>query len=172
MFRGHLKIILLRTLAEKKSSGYELMKRLQEKIGCKPSPGSLYPLLDELASHDLVSSQEKGKSKIYSITSKGKAELTTLEQKRNEILQTMASNMKMWGVISGEDVSFQLGIFERLSKGELPFGDLSQEMCELKDTMATFQRADSQTRKTVKRVLQATTKQLKKLQKQGRRGSR
>jgi len=163
MFRGHLKIIILKALAESRSSGYGLMKRLQEQVGCKPSPGSLYPLLDELASRGLVSSQARGKSKVYAITAKGKTELRAMEGKRAEIFQAMQRNIRMWGVLSGEDVSFQLGLFERLSRGELPFGDLSREMLELKDTLAMIHRVHDPARRTaIRRVLRETTIRLRR----------
>jgi len=163
MFRGHLKIILLKALAEKESSGYDLMRRLQEKLGCKPSPGSLYPVLDEFASQGLVSSKEEGKSKVYALTAKGKTELKTLEQKRGEALHAMASNLKMWGMLSGEDVSFQLSIFERLEKDEPPFGDLSKEMYDLKEAIGPIAGLkDEATRKSVKAILRTAINDLRK----------
>ncbi len=164
MFRGHLKIILLRTLAGKESSGYELMKHLQQTLGCKPSPGSLYPLLDELASQRLVSSSTVGKSKVYAITAQGKAELAALQKKRQEILQAMQNNIRMWGMLSGEDVSFQLGIFERLARGKLPFMELSSEMGELKDLLGSVHKLEDRAkRKRLRKILQRTNHQLRGL---------
>jgi DNA-binding PadR family transcriptional regulator len=164
MFRGHLKLIILKALAERDSSGYDLMKRLQEKLGCKPSPGSLYPLLDELAAQDLVSSHEAGKSKVYAITAKGKAELKAMQQRKGEILQAMQSNLRMWGMLSGDDVSFQLGIFERLARDEAPFGELSKDMWDLKQALGEAHKViDPVRRKEIKKVLNDAARRLRRL---------
>ena len=48
MLRGFLRIVVLKALAESPKSGYALMKYIEERIGSKPSSGSMYPLLDKL----------------------------------------------------------------------------------------------------------------------------
>ncbi len=164
MFHGHLKIILLKAIAKKACSGYDLMKSIEQAIGSKPSPGSVYPLLDELASRDFVSSQIKGKSKVYTITPDGKAELKLLQQKRDEILESMKSNLKMWGMISGEDVSSHIAMFESLSRDELPFQGMSQEICTFKDILGKIcMMHDAGKRKKARRVVQEAIKKMQRL---------
>ena len=54
MLRGFLKIVVLKALAESPKSGYSLMKFIEERVGSKPSSGSMYPLLDSLKTEGLV----------------------------------------------------------------------------------------------------------------------
>jgi DNA-binding PadR family transcriptional regulator len=63
---------LLKALAKKEMSGYALMAALKEMSGKRPSPGSVYPLLESLKSEGLVSCRIDGRRKIYSMTAKGK----------------------------------------------------------------------------------------------------
>ncbi|MGC9385283.1 MAG: PadR family transcriptional regulator, partial [Kosmotogaceae bacterium] len=58
MIRGHLKVMVLKGLSEKRMTGYSLMKYIDEKIGVKPSPGSMYPLLKDLEKEDLIRSKK------------------------------------------------------------------------------------------------------------------
>ena len=74
---GDIGPIILKVLLDKPRHGYEIIKFLEEKSGelWKPSPGSIYPTLQMLEEQGLVSSQEKGGKKVYSLTSSGKKEL-------------------------------------------------------------------------------------------------
>ena len=46
MFPGHLKMLVLRILSKQELSGYAIIKQIEHETGFwKPSPGSMFPLL-------------------------------------------------------------------------------------------------------------------------------
>lgn len=62
-------------------SGYELMQKIGELTGKKPSPGYMYPLLNDLLKAKFVSVKQKDRKKVYSLTKEGKEYIkTSLEQ--------------------------------------------------------------------------------------------
>jgi len=70
--KGFLSFLLLWNLSKRNMTGSELAKELEKRKGSKPSPGTIYPALKELADKGLVMSD---KNKSYTITKKGKEEL-------------------------------------------------------------------------------------------------
>jgi DNA-binding PadR family transcriptional regulator len=72
-----LRWLVLDLLGKAPCHGYDLMKALQTQSGgsYNPSPGVLYPLLAELESQGLASSQTQGKRKRYTLTATGHAQL-------------------------------------------------------------------------------------------------
>ncbi|HET7489551.1 MAG TPA: PadR family transcriptional regulator [Acidimicrobiales bacterium] len=74
--RGHIRTLLLTTLDEGPGHGYELMQRLEERTGgmWRPSPGSVYPTLQQLEDEGLVRSEERDGKRVYEITEAGRAE--------------------------------------------------------------------------------------------------
>ena len=70
---SHFYVILM--LNEKPLHGYGLMKGFQNRTGKKLSPGTLYPLLQELEKKKLVTQKQEdvGKKRkiVYSLTKKG-----------------------------------------------------------------------------------------------------
>ncbi|MGC8586606.1 MAG: PadR family transcriptional regulator [Candidatus Micrarchaeia archaeon] len=57
--RGALRPIVLSLLGESPKSGAELMDAIESLYEWRPSPGSLYPLLDELESEGLIRKQNE-----------------------------------------------------------------------------------------------------------------
>ncbi len=54
MMRGQLKTIMINMLSKKPMSGTELAAEIQEELGWKPSYGSIYPALDQLAKEGII----------------------------------------------------------------------------------------------------------------------
>lgn len=73
MRHGDVRIALLLALSEGPTHGYELGQRLLRASNgaWQPSPGSIYPTLQSLADEDLVSSEEQGQKRIYTLTPSG-----------------------------------------------------------------------------------------------------
>ncbi|PIY60319.1 hypothetical protein COY95_02380 [Candidatus Woesearchaeota archaeon CG_4_10_14_0_8_um_filter_47_5] len=86
MIRGHLKICVLKELKEQPMSGYRLMKQLKEELGFKPSPGSMYPLLENLSNEGYISGTVNGRKKQYSLTPKGSEFLKEFDETRRELV--------------------------------------------------------------------------------------
>ena len=128
MIRGFLKIVVLKALGESPRSGYSLMKFVEEKTGSKPSPGSMYPLLDSMKGAGLVAVKGVGRSKEYNLTVEGKQHMRAVEEKRNEFIENFVSNMKVLSALTGEEMCMPAGMVESLRRGEVPFKELNPEM--------------------------------------------
>ena len=76
MRRGDIRTAVLAILAEEPGHGYEVMQRLEEKSGgaWRPSPGSVYPMLQLLEDEELVRSTERDGKRVFEVTDAGKAE--------------------------------------------------------------------------------------------------
>jgi DNA-binding PadR family transcriptional regulator len=75
MRHGDVRIALLLALSEGPTHGYELGQRLLRASNgaWQPSPGSIYPTLQSLSDEELVSSDEQGQKRIYTLTPNGVA---------------------------------------------------------------------------------------------------
>ena len=118
MIRGNLKILVLKALAKKPLSGYALMKYIEDKIGTKPSPGSMYPLLDELTKQKFVTCKEDGRKKIYSLTKEGKEHLKVINIHKDILIKKTEESIKMWAALTGEDIKPFEQTMEALKKGK------------------------------------------------------
>ncbi len=78
--RGMIKAAVVAALAEGPMHGYQIMQRIQELSGgvWRPSPGSVYPTLQELEDRDLVRSEDVQGKRVYSLTGSGVAEADRL----------------------------------------------------------------------------------------------
>lgn len=56
--------------------GYEMIQELENRTGgiWRPSPGSVYPTLQMLEDEGLVTSEEQGGKKLFTLTDSGRAE--------------------------------------------------------------------------------------------------
>jgi DNA-binding PadR family transcriptional regulator len=72
--RGKLRAAVLALLAEQPRHGYDIITELGQRSGglWKPSPGSVYPLLQQLQDEGLVTSTEDDGRRIYRLTDAGR----------------------------------------------------------------------------------------------------
>lgn len=73
--RGNVRAAVLSLLAEQPQHGYQLITELERRSGgrWKPSPGSIYPVLSQLADEGLVRSEEVDGRKVFHLTDAGTA---------------------------------------------------------------------------------------------------
>ena len=73
--RGDIRTAALLLLAEEPRNGYQIMQEVQERSGgvWSPSPGSVYPALQQLEDEGLISTQEVDGRKLFAITDEGRA---------------------------------------------------------------------------------------------------
>ena len=73
--RGDVRAALLVLLAEEPRNGYQLMQEIEERSGgvWRPSPGSVYPALQQLEDEGLVRVEERDGGKAYDLTDAGRA---------------------------------------------------------------------------------------------------
>ncbi|WP_436408225.1 PadR family transcriptional regulator [Agromyces zhanjiangensis] len=76
MGKGDVRAAVLALLAEKPMHGYQIITEIAERSGgaWKPSAGSVYPTLQLLADEGLITAEEEGGRKTYTLTEAGTAE--------------------------------------------------------------------------------------------------
>jgi DNA-binding PadR family transcriptional regulator len=84
MRRGDVRAALLVLLAEEPRTGYGLMEEIEERSGgaWRPSPGSVYPTLQQLEDEGLVVSGEGKGRQPFEVTAEGRA---YVEEHRDEL---------------------------------------------------------------------------------------
>ena len=82
--RGDIRAGVLLVLADRPMHGYEVMTELAERSGgvWRPSPGSVYPTLQQLEDEDLVRSEEVEHKRIFRLTEAGTAEAEQVAARR------------------------------------------------------------------------------------------
>jgi DNA-binding PadR family transcriptional regulator len=88
--RGDVRLAILSLLSDGPANGYSIIKAIAERTGgaWKPSPGSVYPTLQQLVDEGLISaSGDEGKS-VYDLTDAGRAEV---EAKADEIARAWST---------------------------------------------------------------------------------
>jgi DNA-binding PadR family transcriptional regulator len=72
--RGDVRMAALMLLAEEPRNGYQIMQELEERSDglWRPSPGSVYPALQQLEDEGLVRSQESDGRKLFHLTDAGR----------------------------------------------------------------------------------------------------
>ncbi|MGO9321613.1 MAG: PadR family transcriptional regulator [Solirubrobacteraceae bacterium] len=73
--RGDIRTAALLLLAEEPRNGYQIMQEVQERSGgvWSPSPGSVYPALQQLEDEGLIRTEESDGRKLFAITDEGRA---------------------------------------------------------------------------------------------------
>lgn len=76
--RGDVRSAILSLLAENPSNGYGLIKAIAEKTSgaWKPSPGSVYPTLQQLVDEELIVATGEGRRTEFELTDAGRAYVT------------------------------------------------------------------------------------------------
>lgn len=83
MGRGDVREAVLALLAEQPMHGYQIIHEIEERSHgmWKPSPGSVYPTLQMLADEGLITAEESGGRKTYSLTDAGRAAMADSESR-------------------------------------------------------------------------------------------
>ena len=79
--RGDVRAAILALLAEQPMHGYQIMRELGERSGgvWRPSPGSIYPTLQQLEDEELVREQKSDTGRrVYELTETGRARAAEL----------------------------------------------------------------------------------------------
>jgi DNA-binding PadR family transcriptional regulator len=73
--RGDIRAAILAVLAEQPRNGYQIIQEVAERSGgaWKPSPGSIYPTLQQLEDEGLVRAENDGGRRVYVLTEEGQA---------------------------------------------------------------------------------------------------
>ena len=73
--RGDVRAAILALLAEEPRNGYQIIQEIAERSegGWKPSPGAVYPALQQLTDEGLVRAEETDGRKTFTLTEAGRA---------------------------------------------------------------------------------------------------
>lgn len=73
--RGDVRLAILSLLSDGPSNGYGLIKSIAERSEgtWRPSPGSVYPTLQQLVDEDLIVADESGSKTVYALSETGTA---------------------------------------------------------------------------------------------------
>jgi DNA-binding PadR family transcriptional regulator len=78
--RGDVRTAVLRLLAEEPRNGYQIIQELTERSGgvWRPSPGSVYPALQQLEDEGLVRAEETDGKRVFRLTEEGQGTVKAL----------------------------------------------------------------------------------------------
>jgi len=113
--RGDVRIAILSLLSEQSYNGYGLIKEITERSGgtWRPSPGSVYPTLQQLADEELVETSGEGKRPEYQLTDLGR---TWIEEHAAELAQVWQSSTERLQADAGlhESIAKLMGVIHQL----------------------------------------------------------
>jgi DNA-binding PadR family transcriptional regulator len=105
--RGDVRIAILSLLAERAFNGYGLIKEITDRSGgtWHPSPGSIYPTLQQLVDEELIESSGEGKRTDFLLTDQGRE---WVSQHSDELARVWQS--------SDERIEADAGLHESIAK--------------------------------------------------------
>lgn len=165
MIRGHLKLVVLMGLSQKAMTGYDLMKHINETIGIKPSPGSMYPLLKSLEEMGLIKAKETDKKKIFSLTAKGKKKTIELMKAKEDFSNRAIKGLKLIQTITGEKHE-EYEMAKLHLKNHMMIKELNPELSEFRETFLSLlnNKKKMDKKKTeIKKFLKKSNETLKKI---------
>lgn len=127
----HLRLIILKFLKEGEKTGYELIKIMEKECDWKPSPGSMYPHLADLAKKSLIKVKKVGRKKFYAITPRGSRELDKMKGEAMDMMDNISKKVNVFSSIFGMKLEMRKAIsfvMSELKKGKIPFGQLGKDM--------------------------------------------
>jgi DNA-binding PadR family transcriptional regulator len=79
--RGDVRIAILHLLSEEPMHGHQIMQELSDRTDglWKPSPGSVYPTLQQLEDEGLVQAVESDGKNVFNLTSSGRTQIESTE---------------------------------------------------------------------------------------------
>lgn len=163
MISGYLRLIVMKTLLNRKFSGYGLIKQIEKNSSWKPSFGSIYPLLDKLLKEKLVEFEVQGREKLYFLTNEGKKHLSLIDKNKNTFVDKLIAHWKAFSRITDKkEMGFMMEVLNSVKRGKLPFSELNPEIGEFRATLfdAYLKEKD---RKKIKSVLRETVRKLKSI---------
>lgn len=107
--RGDVRAGVLALLAEQPRNGYQVMQELEQRSRglWRPSPGSVYPALQQLEDEGLVRAAESGGGRVFELTERGRAYM-------KEHASELAAPWDAVGGAAGDEVVGMIGLCRQL----------------------------------------------------------
>lgn len=165
MYKGNLRVFILKALSHSNMSGYKLMKVLGEHTGKRPSSGSIYPILEDMTADKVISMKESGRSKLYSITKKGKTEVKESLKSSGCIHENISQSMRLFSsLMDDKEMAQAKEMFEMLIKDKKRAVTFKPEMWSLKtELFRILKDNDPENIAKAKKILTETQNRLKRL---------
>ena len=161
MISGYLRHIVMKTLLNRKLSGYDLIKQIERDSSWKPSYGSIYPLLEKLLKEKLVQIEIQGRKKIYCLTEDGKKYIHAMDGHKNSFVGKLIAHWRAFSRIHDKkEMGFMMEVLNSVKRGKLPFSELQPEIGHFRASLFGAYSAGKD-RKKVKAVLRGTIRKLK-----------
>jgi len=92
--RGDVRAAILALLREGPRNGYQIMSEIEERSGgaWRPSPGAVYPALQQLADEGLVEAEESGGRRTFSLTGAGRRYVEENPEKARAAWESMTQD--------------------------------------------------------------------------------
>ncbi len=154
-----LNLIVVKVLSSGELSGYDLMKKVKEETGYwKPSPGTMYPLLEKLQKRGLITSRISGKKKIYSLTHKAKIYLKIADAKKAAMAKYAICCLRTYKFLFGDDVTVPL------AEEDEHIQEYAFEMAELRGVMLSVAgQKDPKKAERIRKALRSAYAAIKKI---------
>jgi len=161
----HLSPLVYRLLLEKPQNGYSLVKEIETRTGWKPSWGSIYPLLESMEEQKLVTVQEVGRTKQYTLTATGKKHSAKTLSQTTELLGEIVERMKILNTLIEDDLSVPIAFLSELQGGNNPFIPITQESERMKKEFYRLMKEEKlgTHAKKINSILKQANKELKAL---------
>jgi DNA-binding PadR family transcriptional regulator len=106
--RGDVRAAILALLREGPRNGYQIMSEIEERSGgaWRPSPGAVYPALQQLADEGLVKAEESGGRRTFSLTEAG----------RRHIEENPDAARAAWESMTADDADEMPGLFAQAAQ--------------------------------------------------------
>ena len=107
--RGDVRSAVLGLLSERAMNGYQLMQEIEQRSrgSWRPSPGAVYPALQQLEDEGLVKEEGSGAGRTFSLTDQGKA---YVRKHKDEVSAPFENNQ------AGSCDETMLGLFSELKQ--------------------------------------------------------
>ncbi|MGH9250034.1 MAG: PadR family transcriptional regulator, partial [Acidimicrobiales bacterium] len=91
--RGDVRVAILSVLADHSMNGYQVIQEIAERSGgvWRPSPGSVYPTLQQLEDEGLVRVDAQEGRRLYELTAEGRAYVDSHPEEMSAPWQAMSS---------------------------------------------------------------------------------
>ena len=92
--RGDVRSAILAVLAERPMNGYQIIQEIAERSGgaWRPSPGSIYPTLQQLEDEGLVRADQEGGRRTFTLTDEGRSYVEEHPDKAGSLWQGLADS--------------------------------------------------------------------------------
>jgi DNA-binding PadR family transcriptional regulator len=95
MLPGLLKMWMLKIISEEEASGYDIIKKVNELTGKKPSTGSVYPLLKSMQNEGWIVGKKLSGKTIYQITDAGKKVLKAHDSLKGDYAERISRSFSL-----------------------------------------------------------------------------